>query len=355
MLLDGQNYRSVVILGAGATRGAYKGITRARILPPLNQDFFRVAERFTRVAGARQRQAFERLRRFLEGEVQLRSTNPLTMEEMFNILFISKDLPRVFRRGGPIRSPGFRREVKDFVSLVVALLRYVQQNPRHPHAIDHHLSLARALFDGDTIVSLNYDTLIDNALLLTGWDPGTGYGFDARKQLRFAGASRSTLPPRDIALLKPHGSLNWFAPGDWKSLEQVLFSRSPALVLFSSVPRAYDLRSKQMIRFFVPPLYTKFFANDFWRRIWEQTFLDLVNAEALIVVGCSIVESDFHLRSILVRALKARSGRFKRLIIIEPSQEVRGQLRKLFRGSSVTGPSWHPDFTSFVRARLARP
>ncbi len=54
MVIDGKNYKTTFILGAGATRGAIQHVlvNRKRIMPPLNADFFKVAQTYARSKGA---------------------------------------------------------------------------------------------------------------------------------------------------------------------------------------------------------------------------------------------------------------------------------------------------------------
>jgi hypothetical protein len=253
---------------------------------------------------------------------------------------------------GQLGRRGFRREIADFLSLLVSLLRFVQASSNFPDDVDHHLSLARALVADDTVVSLNYDTLIDNALLVSGWDPSTGYGFNTGRSLKYGDVRRPAIRRREVVLLKPHGSLNWFARGSLQSLEDVLARRTPSHILMSLVPRAYNIASQGMVRLFIPPLYAKFFANPFWRALWEEAFARTVNAEMLLIIGCSMIESDFHLRRIMGRALIRRTQRFKEVVVVEPSMNVRRRLGSFLRGQSEHGIRWHDDFTDLVHRRL---
>lgn len=352
MFLAGRQLRTTVLLGAGATKGAYSGIGRRKIRPPLNRDFFSVADRFVKTPdGAPYAASLRRLQDFIKKEIRL-SPEDITMEGVFNILFISKDLPAIFRRGGPYRRAGFRREITDFFAVLVGLLRFVQENPRHPGRLDHHFALARSLGDGDCIVSLNYDTLIDNALLLSGWDPATGYGFPAATKLVYRGMIKPPRARRDILLLKPHGSLNWFARGSLEAYEEVLTKRSPSRIVIAQVPPAYTPAGQQMVRFFVPPLYSKFFGNSFWRILWETAFEALTTSEQLVVIGCSMIEADFHLRSILARALAKRRDKFRRIVIVDSSTQVRDRLKTFLRGRGEHGFDMEPSFTEFVNGWL---
>jgi hypothetical protein len=80
--------------------------------------------------------------------------------------------------------------------------------------------LINHLSGGDTIISFNYDCLIDDALRRHGdekWHPRWGYRFPLRGyQLTWTELLGSTQPRpeprRTISLLKVHGSLDWQLP-----------------------------------------------------------------------------------------------------------------------------------------------
>ncbi len=270
-----------------------------------------------------------------------------TMEEVFNVLFISKDMPRIFFRGGKPRNPGHRREIDDFVSVVVGILRYVQVNARDREGVDHHARLVSSLGPSDALISLNYDTLIDNALLMGGWNPRLGYGFELpRRKIRIRDSYPKNSELEDVLLIKPHGSLNWFSRGSVKNYERVLLGRRPPRVQMSSVPRANV--SRGFVRLFIPPLYVKFFANPFWRRLWERSFERLRKADALVIIGCSLIETDFHLRSIMGTALARRPTKFKRIVLVEPNATVVRRLKSYLRGRGEDF-AVYKDFTAFVQ------
>src|SRR5216683_2646532 len=239
MQIGQRGHKSLVLLGAGATRGSYKGIGTAKIRPPLNGDFFQIARRFVQtVEGRRYRAAMDRLNSFIETEMGDGASGTPTMEQVFNVLFMSKDLPRVFFKPGKPRTAGYRVEIKDFVTLV-GLLRYVQSNPKHPGGIDHHAKLVSRLDPGDAIISLNYDTLIDNALASQGWNPRRGYGFKIDpEKIHQSGKPVENTNLDDVVLLKPHGSLNWFTQGTLQNLEGALQRKRAPKIELGGVPRA---------------------------------------------------------------------------------------------------------------------
>jgi len=289
----------------------------------------------------------KRLDKFIAIEMGNRDTTGPSMEEVFNVLFMSKDLPRVFFKPGKPRTAGYRVEIKDFVTLV-GLLRYVQSNPKHPGGIDHHAKLVSRLDPGDAIISLNYDTLIDNALASQGWNPRRGYGFKIDpEKIHQSGKPVENTNLDDVVLLKPHGSLNWFTQGTLQNLEGALQRKRAPKIELGGVPRANV--AKGQVRLFIPPLYVKFFANPFWRSIWERAFQSTRDASVFVIVGCSLIETDFHLRSILASAIGRRRRKYRRIIIVEPSPAVVKRLKSFLRARGERTDVYQT-FTDFVKA-----
>jgi hypothetical protein len=86
-------YKTLVILGAGATRGALSGTHSPRVYPPLNGDYFEILSKFIRTKeGQKYTSAYNRLINFLDREIGQKGIEKLTMEQVFNVLFISKDI-----------------------------------------------------------------------------------------------------------------------------------------------------------------------------------------------------------------------------------------------------------------------
>lgn len=354
MNFKNQSYKTTFILGAGATRGALRGISRPIVRAPLNSDFFKVAKRFVSChEGKRYKNCYARLNRFIEEEmIPIKKKSP-TMEEAFTVLFMSKDLPEVFRGSrGKIKKEGFRSEINDFFNLVVAIFRFIQENMKHKNNFDHYSKLVSMLEEGDTVITLNYDTMIDNALTKLGWKPDKGYAFNASSKVNY----KSVKPPRGIKrlknvyLLKPHGSLNWFARGTITSLEMTLSTKSVSRIEMAEAPRLYNLRRGAYVRFFIPPLYTKFFNNKFWRDLWHKSYEKLKSCDCLVIIGCSLITTDYHLRAILSKVLKSRKKKFKKIIIVDKKHGVQDNLKKFFRGKSTSGCDIsYRSFTDFVK------
>jgi hypothetical protein len=315
VILGAGSYRTVFILGAGATRGAVKHVlvNKKRLRAPLNSDFFRVAGTYARAEGPKSATAkrLKRIERAFEDEIPFHRVP--TMEEAFSLLYTAKDLPEIYKTGRGRRPvAGFRQEIKDFLRLTTSILTTLDRRAPCPTGYDR---LAEKLGGDDVIITLNYDTMFDSALVRRGWDPRKGY------RLTGGSAKIKWLPKpvqeaakvANVSLLKLHGSENWFVRGSYSDLGRV-FDSKPVRVTH---PRGSDIAGH--IRQIVPPLYGKLFRHAHWRKLWSEAFEALCNAEVLVIIGCSLIDTDFHLRALIGRVARSRKKadrRIKRLILV---------------------------------------
>ena len=207
---------AVVVLGAGATRGASHVGTTPGPLPPLDADFFTQAQRLT------QAKRSDLVRNLVSNAVAIFGSNfQLTME---GFLTQVEQLSNVFEdyklQGRPPDNP-YRDVREQFLQVLAAV---IDEAIGRVASCDHHKALAASLSTRDTILSFNYDPLIDMTLrdcFPLKWNPRLGYGVPARVRgkrapgtLAWAGNDPKTgeisLSKKTVTLLKLHGSLNWF-------------------------------------------------------------------------------------------------------------------------------------------------
>jgi hypothetical protein len=330
VLVRGSDLRAVFLLGAGASRGALDHVivNGKRLKPPLNGDFFQVADTYARAKGVSSEDAkrLARVLRMLKQNLHLKGA--LTMEEAFSLLYMAKDFPEIYSAGqGRRPAAGKRQEIEDFLRLTFGILSALDQSTVETR----YDQLAQALGPSDTVITLNYDTLLDSALVRHGWDPQVGYGLggDSRKvkwKPVHAGAQSGI---GSVRLLKLHGSLNWYVRGSFSNLDRV-FATKPVRV---ERPRKNEVSGH--IRQIVPPIYGKFFGHSHWERLWAVGYRALRESECLVVVGCSLVDTDFHLRAHLGRVAQDRKRTrhlFKRLYLAD-RVPVRRKWRKALKGA----------------------
>ncbi|MBI4245241.1 MAG: SIR2 family protein [Planctomycetes bacterium] len=325
MLYKGQNYKTAFILGAGATRGAVK---HKRIKAPLNNDFFKVSESFVRAQGSKiLRNQFDSLKKIFSDEIPLRSLPQ--MEEAFNILYISKDFPKIFRRArGRLRTFGSRAEIEIFLKLIFSILTTIENKLDNQTLYDE---LVKHLVDRDTLITLNYDTLLDSALVSQGWNYKKGYCIGGMNN-KFSGyPKRSTFNNslNSVKLLKLHGSINWYVRGTYDNISKV-FSSKPVKIKY----KRYKKERKGYIRQIIPPVYGKMFENPHWQQIWDEGFRSLIDAEVVVVIGCSLADADFHFRSFLYKVVseRKRKGNSLKKIVLVDKVTIRNKWRSIFKG-----------------------
>lgn len=314
MIIGDKSYKTAFILGAGATRGAVRHVlvNKKRIKPPLNSDFFKIAEAYARAFGPGSVAArrIARLKAVFKDEIPFKGLP--TMEQAFSLLYTAKDFPEIYKTGpGKKPAAGYRREIEDFLTLTFEILSALDRGAVSPTGYDRLVSKLSA---GDTFISLNYDTLLDTALVNTGWSPAQGYRLNGGKaKVEWTPTAENVgNSPSSISLLKLHGSVNWFVRGSYNDLTKV-FDSKPVRV---TQPRQNDI--SRHIRQIVPPIYGKLFRHDHWRKLWKDGYKALCEAEILVVVGCSLIDTDFHLRALIGRVgmHRKKSDRFKRLLVV---------------------------------------
>jgi len=272
------------------------------------------------------------------------------MEEAFSLLYVSKDFPEIYvPPRGRRRKAGSRREIEDFLRLTFGILSAIEAEVDDTNL---YARLVTHLEAGDTILTLNYDTLLDSALVAAGWDPTKGYGV-------IGGASKVKWPRphvkpstalAGVKLLKLHGSLNWYVRGSFSNLSEI-FEKKPSKILISQKPRVNEF--KRFVRQIAPPIYGKFFGHEHWRTLWTAAHRALVEAEALVVVGCSLVNTDFHLSGMLGHAIKKRKDANNpfNLIVTVDNTKVRRKWLRLLKGC-VKAHRSYKRFEKFANSHL---
>lgn len=221
---------TVVILGAGASYGA-----SLRNNPPIMKDFIKNGKKVVKYDYSKLWNFFEKLG--YSSDV-LDSGSP-NLEELYTILqVISKGLWYA-------TDDDFIKELgEDFwkVPPVDLLESFIVEvvNLSSMEALDktcrYHDLIVKALSDGDSIISFNYDLIIDASLKKNKrWYEIGGYGFPYFKILVQYGEKFNTDQKSNVSLLKLHGSLNW-------SHHKAAFRSIPKAMSLSDSFNLYDMK-----------------------------------------------------------------------------------------------------------------
>jgi len=274
------------------------------------------------------------------------------METAFSLLYVSKDFPEIYAaKRGRRRKAGARKEIEDFLRLTFGILSTIES---HAVGTNGYAQLVSVVRPEDTVITLNYDTLLDSELVKAGWNPHYGYDLlGTPDKVKWQMIRPAWQPNLDrVRLLKLHGSLNWYIRGSYDHLNKI-FDAKPTKVLISKRPRTNELRGH--IRQIVPPVYGKFFNNPHWRQLWRHAYEAMVQADLIVVVGCSLADTDFHLTGMLSHAVmekKNRHKKFARSILVD-SVKVRRKWEALLKGCVASKTVFHrfEDFSKRLSQR----
>jgi len=164
----------------------------------------------------------------------------------------------------------------------------------------------------NTIISLNYDTLVEQAMRSTGvLEPDYG-----TQEL----SDHFSVPPRArIRLLKLHGSMNWRTCSGCGKVRDVGLS--------ASVTESENCCGTTMLPLIVPPSWDKGIYAPALRHIWQQAFASLKIARHWVFIGTSLPPTDNYLRNLFALAL--RHNLWLRHVTILDTGEAEN-IRKLF-------------------------
>lgn len=306
----------VVLLGAGATVAADFGDKFHPVCrPPLNSDFFTQLQRITTKHTATVRDVVSDL-------IELFGANfSLTLEDYFTqleFLTYAAEYVQPKERAITVRELHAKRD-RLMKALAAVLEMSTDVAIRHAGGCAQHKRLVAELEERDTLISFNYDCVVDDALRKAAngkWSARYGYAFPKDYKLSghdfWSARNAPTSPEQTIYLLKLHGSLNWQVRTDDVKLKQRLHEQH-------GTPRFT----------IVPPVWNKGMAEEpVFRLLWRRAQRAIRSAESIAVVGFSFAPTDLHVEATFRLAL-ARS-KLKTLVIANPSEGDRLRTREVF-------------------------
>lgn len=212
----------------------------------------------------------------------------------------------------------------------------------------------------ETVITFNYDVLLDHALLHRGVRPNYSLGTGAPQM-------HLTHPvSREIVVLKLHGSINW---GQCPQCEKLVAVASPTwrtgplekVMLFTGQQVSLNVVSGALAQsecpscrlrglepYMVPPTWSKRIEESALVPVWQAAATALKTARQLVVMGYSMPESDTFMRYLLATALK-RSPQLERVVVVNPN--VDGTLEQRYRSVFATG-SRNSELLKFVRSEF---
>lgn len=304
------------MLGAGATRGAqFVGAATPLCVPPLNADFF---TQLQRVVSAKHQGAVNDVLRDVRSIYG--SNYQVTLEQYVT------QIESLLQIAGlaTVRSVAFPKERLEKMRgrLLVALSAVLEESAdvakstsvavRHP--CGYHRAIVESLVARDTIVTFNYDCVIDDALrrhAKGNWSAKYGYCFpnparvEAHAPWDAEGARHET--NKTINLLKLHGSLSWRPLPEDDS--EIRLRERPYK---QGGDKEYEL---------VPPENRKHIEDrPVLKSLWGSAERAIRSARVLAFIGFSFTPTDLHVDSLFRMALGG-NRRLENIVIVNPSAD----------------------------------
>ena len=192
-----------------------------------------------------------------------------------------------------------------------------------------HRELIDKLFSNEkwqnyNFISLNYDILLDNALMMLGddnymWNTNLADPIDLDYGIKFRNEGLDWRKPgkRKVPLLKLHGSLNWLYCPTCNSIKINPYDKRRIMNVFTnSIPCEKDLSNQNML--IIPPTWQKVYDNPYFVQIWLMGERILQKASKIFIIGYSMPESDMNVRYLMKKSLFRGNGeKHPEVIIID--------------------------------------
>jgi hypothetical protein len=164
----------------------------------------------------------------------------------------------------------------------------------------------------DSILSLNYDIIVDNALYLFRRSSPVDYGLSIRYALeknlyvdikpepyKLPNESQRNLPP----LYKLHGSLNWLYCPSCQQLDVTMGEKGVRYIYEEDNDFACPDCQGRYDPLIITPTLLKTYNNILLREVWRQAEDKVSKADEVVFIGYSLPDADVQLRCMLKRAL----------------------------------------------------
>lgn len=318
---------TLFVLGAGATRGlALRRSQSVQVVEAaLDSDFFECLQFISDGVP----EHWDLVSRVVKAARAVSSSGDFpTLESVFTFVEAALEVDDHIELAGQTLS-SLKSDLKSAIALQLGSALWdpnvAPENDGHIQC-DHHRWLAQQLVPGDTVISFNYDCLVDFCLARCatdkGWSPSFGYGLNESGEVRdsdvWASGSKDPRCEETIKLLKLHGSLNWLDDGEGA---------------YRLIRHPYELGNQPLI---IPPEWNKRIGEAPFREIWKSARTAVSQAKCVVFVGYSMPPTDLRTQVLFRAACGDRSDALESLVVVNPDDTVSRRIRTIF-GEAVDG------------------
>ncbi len=179
-----------------------------------------------------------------------------------------------------------------------------------------------------TIISTNYDIIIDKALFPFGLNYGTkmrnAVGGDFKMTANLKRPVQMTeaeqLNSGKIPLLKIHGSLNWLYCAKCDEID-VTVDKGVTKTLSEDYYCHNSSCTNRYEPLLITPTMFKNYENKFIKETWNCAERELIKADNITFIGYSLKEDDYQIRCLLMKALLSKTEPYRNITVIERKDE----------------------------------
>ena len=229
-----------------------------------------------------------------------------TFEEVLGIIELADSQSESFKDWGTAhlvdaqQKPRLQHMHEVLIFLIAEILNHkLQGNATHHPRLIRSLKKARWLRQ-TSFISLNYDILIDNALLRAQHE----YDLDVDYAIEFQNFGTEWKKPRrsrSLRLLKLHGSLNWLYCPTCRAIRITTKEKGVCRLKWQPEECTCATCETLAVPIIIPPTYFKALSNLYLRQIWHAAEQALRACKRVIFCGYSFPDADVHVRYLLKR------------------------------------------------------
>jgi hypothetical protein len=323
---------AVFVFGAGATRG---GFQTKEIPPPLDSDFFEV------VGHIRGRGTPSLASSVLQDVWMLYGTIAgIGLEQYYRDIETRETIGRFAKAKHNQMNWGKRKEnLEELIRRCIIQTTCITVDEHfRPERSKAHEAIVNKVNPDDTILTFNYDTVIEEAFTDAKlWSPVGGYGDNvygitgdwSRNWLRARNANKTNRAK--LPIYKLHGGINW-------TLDE---NRS---VRIKDRPYVVRTGKKKFIRgdvSILPPGWNKRIDRNPYKEFWRQARLELEACASIVIIGYSLPETDILAKAFFSEVVRHRAAtnraRVKQLHLCDPDDNVKRKFIELFTPALYSG------------------
>ncbi len=323
---------TLYIIGAGCSKNFTEATHGIRGLKsPTNGDFFKMARRVILNTGMRSDPLFrgeiEHLIKTIaplysgQNDLKFFKDPKLNLEDVMTLLDID------FRVFSPLESQKLGQNESPQMRVLKELLYRTLDYALKGGPCRKHRALAERMKQGDIVLSLNYDILMDNALFSLGRVRDSGYKMNFYKVNTDGRWVEPNTGRSQVTLLKLHGSLNWVRCGLCGSLLLYRYAKQTLTSGFFQCPRCSSGESVAE-HMMIPPLHSKDYRDKDMAFLWVQADRMLKEFSNVVCIGYSFSPLDSDMDA-LIRRMRSRQTHAPKVDFVSPDNRAETRLKRL--------------------------